>query len=261
MGYGLTGGEIRRYIVDYLGGDESPEQTARIDRVMDYGYGMFLDPERTEGVPAHKWTFLRGIGSITFAFEDGSTTVYDWIYNAPDDFGTLDGACTYTTSHIFHQDIHQTDEPTIRKYRAQDITTVYQYPTWFAIRWKHTDDAGSDTEGETKAQFIFYPTPQDALTVEFPYTKYKGKLVGDAQPLGGDVHSQTVLAACMAAAELLVEETKGHWWEEFGRRIRISIDADRRNNPVFYGYNGDPTEQEHYPREKRSITWTHQNLP
>jgi hypothetical protein len=62
---------------------------------------------------------------------------------------------------------------------------------------------------------------------------------GTPYPLGGMNHAETILYACLAAAELQKDDDRGPRWETFKELLIASIDMDRRGRPDNIGYNGD----------------------
>jgi hypothetical protein len=253
MSYALGFDDFERYVARYLGYDASnlnTQQETDIADIINSGYRRFLNPPPINpNEPAHTWFFLHGVGTIT-------TVADTWEYNAPADFGTLDGTLTFQEISLWRTEIQQTSENEIRRLRMQDFLEEYNYPRYFAIRWKH------DTITSTAAQFIFYPTPTEVFNLDFHYEKTKAALSGTSEPLGGDVHSQTVLAAVMAAAELHMEEGgTGQWEMQFQERIRTSIDYDRRNLPRNYGYMWDKSIDRRNDWPRRVVAITHENAP
>jgi hypothetical protein len=65
--------------------------------------------------------------------------------------------------------------------------------------------------------------------------------LGREYPLGGMMHSETILTACLAAAEKYRNDEIGPMNAEFNRLLGISIKNDQRTGPQFTGYNGDPS--------------------
>lgn len=91
---------------------------------------------------------------------------------------------------------------------------------------------------------MFWPIPDAAYTLSYRYTAIPGKLTAVLPyPLGGALHSETILASCMAAAELKVMNEKGKLWATFIERLAASISLDcRATAPMHFGYNGDNSD-------------------
>ena len=70
----------------------------------------------------------------------------------------------------------------------------------------------------------------DTLTTTFPYH------------MGGAEHAETVKAACIAAAELHLDDKKGPRWDYFMECLLTSVNIDRRNKPQNLGLNLDRSD-------------------
>jgi hypothetical protein len=88
-------------------------------------------------------------------------------------------------------------------------------------------------------------TPTSAGTAT---TWWVGTL-GRDYPLGGMQHAETILTACLAAAEKYRNDEIGPMNAEFNRLLMTSIRADQRAGPQYMGYNGD--------RSTMPSTWPH----
>lgn len=247
MSYGLNYNEIKRHVSRFLGYDNAnltTQQAQDVDDAIQSGYRRFLNPPPIDSAAAHQWSFMHTKGTL-------GLVANDWEYDAPEDFGTLLGSMTFVEQSLWRSEIKQVPENEIRRLRMQDYLEAYNYPRYVAIRYTADDPP--------KTEFLFYPEPQAAHTLEYLYLRFVPPLTGTDKPIGGDVHSETVLAAALASAENLMEENRGIWEAKFLERIRTSISHDRRNNPTWYGYHGDPRQEREYEWPRRVVTITHEN--
>jgi hypothetical protein len=215
MGYGATSGDF------------TADQLADVVRAINSGYRQFLSPMVSGR--SHTWSFLSPVTSLTL-------TVGDWDYDAPDAFGGVKGPMTYSTEISSHT-IRQTGEGEIRRLRQVSLNQAM--PALFAVRPK-TPDA---TEGQ-RYEFLFYPTPDKAYVLNYSYYLHVNKLTAAAPyPLGGALHGETLMQACLAAAELQAQGQQGAQWQAYQERLAASIEMDIRSmTPETLGYcgNGHP---------------------
>jgi len=89
-----------------------------------------------------------------------------------------------------------------------------------------------------------HPTPDTNYTMHYRYIVQLDKLATGKYPLGGPAHSQTILAACLASAELYKNDARGVHYAEFMTRLATSIAHDRKTtSPAFMGYSGDSSQR------------------
>lgn len=222
--------DLRNYVAEYLGWSVS-DATAltKIDNAIQSGLRLFYVPPLTPGERTpHDWSFLHPVTTL-------DTTAADEDQDLPDDFGHIEGTFTYEPEVSTHQ-IRVVGEGRLRQMReALDQDGDIEYA---AIRWKSNDG----TTGQ-RQEVMWYPTPDDTYTLTYRYYALPFKLTTSLQyPLGGEPHSQTILAACLAAAEERFNGGRGSKWEGFLERVQASIAVDRRNNPVVLGYNRDRSD-------------------
>ncbi len=138
-------------------------------------------------------------------------------------------------------------EALIRTQRQQSVANGP--PTRFAVRPKTTTGATGQ-----RSEFMFYPIPDEAYVLSYIYQVLPSALSASyPYPYGGMQHGETVLQACLAAAELRVENQRGTQWQEFMTRLTGSIMVDRNSKTAqFIGYNGDPSSRRHCGGSGRS---------
>ena len=165
--------------------------------------------------------------------DDGVTISAQYMYDLPDDFGGIEGGFTYNTTNLYNT-IKIVSEKQIRDLRQGVSTTGY--PKYAAIRPKAVDM----TDGQ-RFEVMFYPDPDSSYTLSYAYTPMVDNIAsGTPYPLGGMVHSETILASCLSVAEERLDDERGERYIDFMERLRASIDYDvRAFTPETLGYNGD----------------------
>lgn len=231
MSYGLTFSDLTRYVARYLGYNPSSlstRQTTDINDIIKSGYRRFLDPPSvSQNDRPHQWSFLKATGTITTVDETEE-------YEAPADFSAMETEMTFAApTDLYRCPITHIPEAHYRRLRQNTITN--NYPTHFTIRWQIPD--GGDKE---RPFFYLWPTPADEYSIVYRYSVSKTIGTGSDPVLGSDVHSETVLAACLAAASRIMDQ-EGHNDHErmFLERLSVSVAHDQRMMAKDFGYNGD----------------------
>jgi len=181
------------------------------------------------------------VAAPTAAFASDTYSMdHDGNYDLPDDFGAIESNFTFETDAAGwapRNGIAITGEGTLRNKRQFSVAN--SCPSLAALRCK----AATGTTGQRFA-VMFWPIPDAAYTLSYRYTAIPGKLTATLPyPLGGALHSETILASCMAAAELKVLGEKGMLWATFIERLAASTSLDNRATaPTHFGYNGDGSD-------------------
>jgi len=202
------------------------EQTARATAAVEAGLRTFYYPEQVDDLQFTGWSFLNKMGTITLASSD-----YD--YDLASDFESIIGPMHYA--------VEKGRDP-LRVVSEEDILTMRQQtsgtgtPEFVAIRPKTS--TGTAVQGW---EAIVWPTSSISETVYYRYIAQALKADGTAlYPLGQPSHSETIKEACLAAAELLENDTEGPHYARFKRLLKASMDNDQRaNTPEFLGRNTD----------------------
>ena len=184
---------------------------------------------------------------LSSAWDEDTETAADYAlwhngnYDLPDNFA---GVASRTLSHaegIYKPNVKLKSEAAIRSLRANDSTSR-SYPRFFAVRPKNT--TVSSTEGQ-RFEMLFYPAPDDAYALYYEMV-YQIDMISDtyAYPLGGAAHGETILAACLAVAELITIEKAGPMENDYISKLGSSIREDQvAYQPEFFGYNGDNSDE------------------
>ncbi len=93
-----------------------------------------------------------------------------------------------------------------------------------------------------------WPKPDVAYTIIGEYKHIPDALTGLLPyPPGGGDHAETIMAACLAAAELFLDDEKGVRWQYFMERLAASVAVDSRKKGSNLGYNGDGSDRKFPP--------------
>jgi hypothetical protein len=247
----LKFGDFMAYTGDYLGwgmGDTTPysdvawgaRKTADLTKMVSSGVRMFYYPPILPGErKAHSWSFL-DINSVTLTLAAAASTI-----TLPDDFLSIAGPIGLITADggPWPGDIK------VRP--GRDILSMFEgqpdrtgWPLAVAV------EPIKDTALTTGQRFqlrvfpaadvlytfnIRYKIAPDAITALKPYI------------YGGVQHSETVLAACMAAAEIYRDNLKpgeGARYAWFMSRLASSVSLDRDLSPELIGRNRDRSDDD-----------------
>jgi len=159
-------------------------------------------------------------------------------YDLPDDFGGLEGdmVCAEGSNK---PNVRIIGEGKIRSLRAG--ATARTDPLYAAIRPKKQTVT---TTGQ-RFEIMFFPVPAVAKTLSYKMLVLPELLVTTTitHPYGGAMHSETIIASCLAIAESQEDEIRGPKWQEFMDRLAASIQIDKRMiSAEFFGYNRDDSD-------------------
>ncbi|MFH1567921.1 MAG: hypothetical protein ABIL09_07955 [Gemmatimonadota bacterium] len=234
-----------------LGYGRDPEQwtvaqETEADLYVQSGLRQFYNPPAAAGEAPHAWHFFRPSETLV-------TEADEQDYDAPDDFGGIEGDMTFAADEGW-EPIRVVPEGRIREFRQQGLTAGR--PRYVAVRPKPFDPAigqrfefmfDRPADGVYNLSYQYHVIPPVKLDADSPYV------------YGGEAHSETVLASCLAVVELRTEKQKGPMWDDFMGKLAASIAADRRSlRPAFLGYNGDHSGSrgaDRLPRSERLVTY------
>jgi len=238
----VTFSELKQDVAYYLGygmtsGDWSSDQLQIIERCVKRGLQRFYRPPPVDGQRyAHEWHFLRPSTTL-------STVADTYLYDLPSDFAGLERPFNHSpgTSNL-NMPIEERSEFEV----SQRIAAVGESgrPRIYAIRPKAIDYT---TGG--RYEVLFDPTPDDAYTLQYSY-RVATEDVGDTRPVppGAQEHALTMVEACLAEAELFVQDTgergrRGEHYARFMQQLKASISRDSRlASPSGLGYNRDGSD-------------------
>jgi len=247
---GLTYTEFAAAVGKFLGYGRdstawSAEETTEISDAVNRGARSFYYPpvlpnEKT----VHVWGFLKPTATINLAEGIELRTIADVTFG-----GMLGNQMTFV-SQTAYAPILIVGEPLLREKRQYADTTGR--PQYVAVRPRaHT--------GEIKQSFelVFWPTPDAVYAVKYRYNAIPYKLdANHTYPFGGVQHSETILAACLAAAERDLDDEVGTHTQDFMTKLAASVSFDRRTTgiPQFGDYGGN-TDNAIRPRNPNGVSY------
>lgn len=157
-------------------------------------------------------------------------------YDLPDDFQSLAAHPTYQPSQTVRNDLMQVSEEEIRRRRADDGVTAFDYPALYAIRAKVNDP----TVG-TRSEIMFWPKVKTSTLIYYRYDVRSDVLTTTNKYLwGASDHSETIKDSILAAFEFHIDGQQGPAAQKFMQSLQASIDRDRRvGTSRNLGYNAD----------------------
>ena len=191
------------------------------------------------GSPAGNTITLTG-----YSGSDTKITVhYNGTYALPSAFAGIDGPMTYDT--FYGTDPNVADQ-TIEITSEAKLRDMFQYledrddkPRVAAIF-----QTGATGTAGTSSRIAFYPIPDAAYRLKYTQINEPSNLSDSQVPLGGALHSETILASCLAIAEQFFIPQSPHGYQaSYRRRLAASIELDRQAmRSETLGYNADPSE-------------------
>lgn len=232
-GLTLTFDELQKQVADFMIGTRvlrriNPEETERLNAVIFNGLRKFYYPAMLSVELAHDWSFL--LSSFEFKTQ---ANVSD--YTMPFDFGGTVGQLHHEPADNIRTSITKVTPNRIIQQRQANVTIV-NWPTMYAETAAHTGGRSS-----TRWQMMLWPTPAGEYNL-------KGRMrilplaPNGAQIYlyGGPEHSQTIIEACLAEAEMKVDGQTGPHAMAFKECLLTSIYLDASmHGPELIGYNGN----------------------
>ena len=185
------------------------DQTTNVDDVIRAGLRRFYWPPTPEGVPAHEWSFFRKYGSLTL-------TAGDYDYDLASDFSMLTAPPVLSG----HGMLDRVEPGVLLAQKSRkDLSGT---PEQFAIRPQTPDQMTG-----SRYEMLLYPMPAEDGTLVYPYSCEPQMIDAiNEYPLGGVVHGETILEACLAAAEATLVDAEGVHSKRFMECLASSIRID-----------------------------------
>ncbi len=236
-GLSLGFSDFEQAVGEFLGlaadsDDWSTGDDAKVDRFVQAGYRRFLRPPPIAWRGAtltHAWSFLYPNTTVSLLEDDEDI-------DCPVDFGGLIGNMVYDES--------ENQSPGIIEQRpVGQVETLIQNsadspgpPVYVAVRAK----AGTGTTGQ-RMEFLFWPISDTDRTAHYRYMALQDQLSTTyPYPLGGEPHGETILAFCLAIAELRTRDGKGAMWDDAMEQLASSVAYDlEHHTPDTVGLNLD----------------------
>lgn len=165
----------------------------------------------------HSWSFMQPILSI-------NTVINQSTYDLTDLFGSpVGGAYYYPPTGA--PPIKQTSKERITELESMNI--AYTSPVVYAV-FPNEEQLISTGQGQ-RFKIKFYPAPTVATEIRLRYSMDLPPMLTESYPypLGGSVHSETIIQSCLAAAELKKEQVEGVQYKRFIDLLESSVAYDR----------------------------------
>jgi len=228
----LTIAEIKGEIAHKLGYGRTAytsdaDNTTAVNRAYAEGFRNFVSPPPMpvgggENAPRkrHRWSFLQITRNITIA--SGATAT-----DLTDDFAGIIEGFAYNQA----SDLPRITVLPEHKVIAMRSDSAAAGPIRFAgIRRKTMVDLSTTSD---RWEVVTYPIADANYTLTYRHHSIPDTdSPGDVYPIGGGLHSSTLLQSCLAAAEMLDDDERGPEWARFLDLLSASIDIDMQSQPT-----------------------------
>lgn len=203
----------------YLGWDAVASWTAA--NTDDFTYFLLSGLRRfyypvVEG-KMYEWSFLRQAGTIASVASTAD-------YTLPDDFSgvMVDNSVTFASGSDIRR-LVKADEAEIRALQATETSTGS--PRYWTLKAAaHAPATGH------RWTITLYPTPTASATLHYRYVIAPNTITSaNKYPLGGAIHSDTILEAVLAAAEDHIDDEAGLHAAKFSQLLQMSMRVDQQN--------------------------------
>lgn len=171
-------------------------------------------------------------------------------YTMPDNFGRVDSPVTYEDNTGWLP-LGKSSEFRIRELRMRDVLLGAGQPLYYATRSRPVDM----TTGQ-RFEMMVWPEPSAVMTLKYRYVVLPDNIdATNLYHLGGMAHTETVLAACLAASELHLDDHEGPFSEDFRRRLVSSIDFDKSQAAENLGRSRDGESADYATWRSQEVTY------
>ncbi len=219
---------------------DSTLATSQLQQIMDsiaQGLRWFYSPTLVDkSIVAHKWSFLSQLRAINIVPSVN-------VYALPDDYGGLDGELTYAATANRWITIRRTSIGKLNR-ELQHQFSMTQAPSLCAVYL-------SAVQGVIGQRWVvaFAPIPDTTYTVTGQFRILPQMLTAAKPfPMGGEQHAETIMEACLAAAEAFYNDSHPGSQSSthqalFKERLMASISQDVQENVATnLGYNEDRSD-------------------
>jgi len=221
----ITYDDLRIAVAVYLGLSTDPTrwsttQAEKVQRILRDGMDRFYNPrvERMGREDTWLWNFLATSGTITTAANDTANDL-------PADFGGFLGeeeALMHQSSTVGDPVIYLIDMPRILLWRNRN--TAAGVPRFAAIQPKSVSG-----QAKQRWQLLFWLIPSAVYAITVQYRIDPPELNSTySVPLGANLHSETIRAAVLAAAEQEEMKGPGALAGEFNAKLAASRKMDAK---------------------------------
>ena len=176
-------------------------------------------------------------------------------YAMPDSFGGIVGPLTYSLSSG-EREVQVVSENYIRDLRQMNSQTN-DAPQYAAIRPRNDYNQvvvkTGDPSNSSRYESMFWPAPDADYTLTYAYNFLIDELIDNNgnYPPGGSLHGETIMASCLAVAELYAPEESSRYRQDYLLRLAASVTLDRKANaPEYFGYNADRSDGQVFVRKQ-----------
>lgn len=218
-----TYGYFSREVGAFMGYGYNPnywsyDQERKVNSIVQSGFRQFYSPPPVEGSGTYEWSFLRPVKSMSLTTDTSE-------YDLPTDFGYVVDDMTYSVNSK-EMRIQVVSDATLRS--QQSGASASGAPKYCCVRPKATDYTAQQAW-----ELSFYPTPDKAYTVKYRYNvSPPDASSANLYPLGGRSHAETVLASCLAVAEISKDGKQGAQHERFRERLAASVLLDKKSQGI-----------------------------
>jgi hypothetical protein len=191
--------------------------------------------------------------SVTGIAAGTSYTIGHTTYDLPDDFADFDPPMTYRPgTSAFYPSITHVPEGVLRQWRQH-----YEY-FYRPLRLTIIPKVMNQTVGQ-RYQIQMTPAPDAAYRLTYRYMRIPDAIT--AQKIyhhGGAPYSNALLYACLAEADIKMNDNPGANEMRYQEHIVQAIEFDKNTNQAAYlGHMGDPGDSDYEYTEDRTFTdWT-----
>jgi hypothetical protein len=207
--------------------NHSEQQTVKL--ILETGLRKFYGPKVLPGERyAHNWSFLKPVKAMTLVSGQ-------YKYDFPEGFVMLDG------EEIVYEPGTAIIYPPIKRVAERQVAANLQLnhassrPQWMAYRPKAFDEATG-----TRYEAVFWPVPDQEYVINYRCILNPTVMSEETTlPLGSPMDAQTLLEACLAAAEE-IQGKLGLHSKLFDDCLAASISRDRKAGSAdSLGFNVD----------------------
>lgn len=207
-------------------------QSQKVKMALETGLRKFYLPPVLPGEKyAWEWSFLAPTAQMTL-------NPGQYQYDLPEDFSNLEQPFVYEpATTVMYPPIKIVSERQVMIFLQR--TVAASMSTICCVRPKKLDESTG-----TRYEVLFWPVPDQAYGLTYTYSVAPHMLGSEvALPFGGQNNMQTIIEACLAAAEE-VQGKAGLHSERFMEHMKASVSHDRKiNSPQTLGRNHDRSDR------------------
>ncbi len=207
-------------------------QLGTIMAVIEDGLRQFYFPPPGQDGKRRRWNFLMAERTLTLTA--GTTD-----YTMPIDHGRFEGDMNYAAGLGVAFAVRRTGIESVRRSLAMSGAQTNK-PAYYA----QVDIWPAETVSQRKAA-VLYPSPDSAYVLTYRASLLPPRLDNaNPYPYGAAAHGETMVASCLAIAELRVNDEAGVCGQAYQERLAASVAYDMEDyEPEIMGFNYDRTNK------------------